>query len=263
MGETFETVFSSRGVTLEVAAPVARITIENPPLNILTVAVREALFEAACVVERQPGVRVVVMAADGRRAFSVGSDIREFPQSELGGVAKIRFEQYLLDRIAALPQVVIARIGGLTLGGGGELMLACDLRIASAEAQFGFPEIKLGALPMAGGVKRLVREIGLARTRELVFTGRTISAARALEIGLINEAVEPDALDARVDALAAEITALPGEALRLAKSCVAAAIPSGAIDTAEAEAFGALYGTADLTEGLAAFVEKRPPRFNR
>lgn len=250
-------------MTLSAAGPVARIRMANPPLNVLTVAVREALFEAACLVERRQDVRVLVIEAEGPRAFSVGSDIREFPKTELGGVAKIRFEQYLLDRISGLPQVIIAKIGGLALGGGGELMLACDIRIASTDATFGFPEIKLGALPLAGGVKRLVREIGPVRARELIYTGRFISADRALDIGLITEVVEPGALDRRVDAVAAEIAALPGEALRLAKGCVAAAIPSGAIDTKEAEAFGALYGSADLAEGLAAFIEKRPPRFSR
>jgi enoyl-CoA hydratase/carnithine racemase len=263
MAEISSLLFSSRGVTLSASGPVARIVIANAPLNVLTVAVREALFEAACTLERHTEVRVVVIEAEGSRAFSVGSDIREFPKTELGGVAKIRFEQYLLDRIARLPQVVIAKIGGLTLGGGGELMLACDLRVASTDATFGFPEIKLGALPLAGGVKRLVREIGPVRTREFVYTGRTISAERAFAIGLINEVVEPGELDARVNALAAEIARLPGEALRLAKDCVAAALPSGAIDTKEAEAFGALYASEDLAEGLSAFIEKRPPEFNR
>lgn len=263
MAETDAPLFASQGVTLTASGPVGRITIANPPLNVLTVAVREALFEAACAAGHRGDLRVVVIEAAGPRAFSVGSDIREFPTTELGGVAKIRFEQYLLDRISALPQVVIAKIGGLTLGGGGELMLACDLRIASTEATFGFPEIKLGALPVAGGVKRLAREIGPVHARELIYTGRFIPAERALAIGLINEVVEPSELDRRVDALAAEIAALPGDALELAKACVAAAQPSGDIDTREAEAFGALYGSANLAEGLAAFIEKRPPRFNR
>jgi enoyl-CoA hydratase/carnithine racemase len=250
-------------VSLAIEGPVARIRIANPPLNILTTAVRRALFETAGALADRRDLGVVVIEADGARAFSVGSDIREFPDDELGGVAKIRFEQYLYDRIAGLPQVVIAKVRGLALGGGGELMLACDLRIAATTAEFGFSEIKLGALPAAGGIKRLVQEVGPAAARSLILTGRPISAARALDIGLINEVVADGELDARVDSLAAELAGLPREALRLAKNCVAAALPSGGIDTAEAEAFGALFRTGDLREGVAAFLEKRQPRFNR
>ncbi|MFC7395638.1 enoyl-CoA hydratase/isomerase family protein [Chelatococcus sp. GCM10030263] len=250
-------------VSLAIEGAVARIRIANPPLNILTTAVRRALFETAGALADRRDLGVIVIESDGARAFSVGSDIREFPDDELGGVAKIRFEQYLYDRIAGLPQVVIAKLRGLALGGGGELMLACDLRVAASTAEFGFPEIKLGALPAAGGIKRLVQEVGPAMARSLIMTGRPISAARALDIGLINEVVEEGELDARVDSLAAELAGLPREALRLAKACVAAAVPSGAIDTAEAEAFGALFRTGDLREGVAAFLEKRQPRFNR
>lgn len=250
-------------VALKVTGAIARVKVANPPLNILTVAVRRALFNAARALASRDDIRVVVIEADGARAFSVGSDIREFPEDELGGVAKIRFEQYLLDGIAGLPHVVIAKVRGLTLGGGAELMLACDVRVAASGAQFGFPEIRLGALPAAGGIKRLVQEIGPVRARELIFSGRPISAARAVEIGLITELVNEAELDARVIDLAAEFASLPQSALRLAKKCIAVATPATGIDTMEAEAFGALYRTADLSEGLAAFVDKRTPQFNR
>lgn len=263
MTEIIDVGASHGAVSLEVTGAVARIRVANPPLNILTIAVRRALFNAARALDSRDDVRVVVIEADGARAFSVGSDIREFPDDELGGVAKIRFEQYLLDGIARLSQVVIAKVRGLALGGGAELMLACDVRIAARGAQFGFPEIRLGALPAAGGIKRLVQEIGPVRARDLIFSGRPISATRALDIGLITELVDEAELDARVEALAADLASLPRSALRLAKKCIAAATPTTGIDTMEAEAFGALYRGADLSEGLAAFVEKRTPQFNR
>lgn len=249
-------------VTLSVDGPVASLTVDNPPLNVLTVAVREALFAHVAALETRRDVRVVVVRSTGPRAFSVGSDIREFPKDALGGVAKIRFEQYLLDRLAGLPQVTIAAVQGLALGGGGELMLACDLRIAAAGISIGFPEIRLGALPAAGGMKRLVTELGAAQARQLVLLGKPIPAERAAALGLVHEVVPADALDARVAELAAELAALPASALRQAKRCIAAIASGGDADTAEAEAFGALFAEADLAEGLSAFLDKRPPRFN-
>ncbi|MCX8997021.1 enoyl-CoA hydratase-related protein [Rhizobiaceae bacterium BDR2-2] len=251
------------GIGLHVDGPIATLRIENPPLNILTVALRETLFARLAKIEGRPEIRVVVLEAAGDRAFSVGSDIGEFPADELGGVAKIRFEQYLLDRLAALPAVTIAKVAGLALGGGAELMLACDFRIAASDAKIGFPEIRLGALPAAGGMKRLVHEIGPLRARELVMLGQPIEAARAAELGLVNRVVPPAELDGSVLQLANDLAALPGQALVLAKRTIAAADPAGGIDTVEAEAFGALFRGTDLAEGLSAFLAKRPPSFNR
>jgi len=254
---------SEASVGLSCSGPIATLLIDNPPLNILTIALREALFQRIVELENRRDIRVVVVQTGGNRAFSVGSDIKEFPKDELGGVAKIRFEQYLLDRLAGLSAVTIAKVGGLALGGGAELMLACDFRIASQQAEIGFPEIRLGALPAAGGMKRLTREIGPLRARELVLLGRPIGAGRAAELGIVNSVVPAEDLDAEVDRLAQELATLPVDAIGLAKRVIAASALSGQMDTAEAEAFGALFRGADLAEGLAAFLEKRQARFNR
>src|SRR5690606_38386217 len=147
--------------------------------------------------------------------------------------------------------------------GGGELMLACDFRLAAESASIGFPEIKLGALPAAGGIKRLVRDVGPARARDLVLRGRRLSAREAAGIGLINECVPEAELDGAVASLAAELAVLPADALRLAKRCIDVAVGSAEIDTVEAEAFAELYRGVNLREGLKAFTEKRPPKFNR
>ncbi|WP_102960493.1 enoyl-CoA hydratase/isomerase family protein [Mangrovicella endophytica] len=251
------------GVELEVSGPVATLRLCNPPLNVLTVALRRALFEQIVALSERPDIRVVIIEGQGEKAFSVGSDVKEFPTDEIGGIAKIRFEQYLLDRLAALPQVTIAKIGGYALGGGAELMLACDFRIASRDASIGFPEIKLGALPAAGGMKRLVQEIGPLRARELVMTGKPIDARRAAELGLLNEVVGPERLAEAVDRLATDLAQLPAGALALAKRTIGSAVPASGIDTAEAEAFGELFRGKDLAEGLAAFLGKRQPGFNR
>lgn len=250
-------------VSLTTDGAIGRLRIENAPLNILTTDVRKALLDRILELERRDDLRVIVVEGAGMKAFSVGSHIREFPPDLIGGLAKIRFEQFLLERLELLPQLTIAKLRGHVLGGGGELMLACDFRLAEEGATMGFPEIKLGALPAAGGIKRLVRDIGPFRARELVCRGRSIGAAEAAGIGLINEVVSAGALDAAVDALAKELSALSGDALRLAKRCISAATPASDIDTIEAQAFAELYRGSNLSEGLEAFIAKRTPRFNK
>jgi enoyl-CoA hydratase/carnithine racemase len=253
----------SDNIRLETDRGTARIILDHPPLNVLSLESRRALFDHVKSLESRDDIHVVVIESALPRAFSVGSDLREFPEDELGGVAKIRFEQYLLDHLAALPQVVVAKLRGFVLGGGGEIMLACDLRIASRNAQFGFPEIKVGGLPVAGGVKRLVQEVGPGRARQLVLSGQSIPAETALAIGLITEVVEDDALDRRVGEVVDELMARPHNSLRIAKRTLRAALPATTVDAAEADAFGALYRSENLREGVAAFLEKREPRFNR
>ena len=243
----------------------ARLRIDNPPLNILTTAVREALFRCVHRLADEGGPDVVVLEGAGQRAFSVGSDIRSFPEDEVGAVNKIRFEQYLLDRLTTLPQLTVAKLNGHVLGGGAELMLACDLRIAAQGTQIGFPEIKLGALPAAGGTQRLMRELGPARTRELVYLGDSIDAGEAQRIGLINRVVPSDRLDEATDELVSALLERPANALSMAKRCLAEGL-SGSLSagqTVETEAFAALFNHPNITEGLAAFQEKRKPRFQR
>ena len=250
-------------LTVTIERRIATVRIRNPPLNILDDDLRRALFAAFGELEARDDIHVVVVEAGPGQAFSAGSNIREFPSDEIGGVAKIRFEQHLHNRLADLPAVTIAKLGAATLGGGGELMLACDFRIAAAGITIGFPEIRLGALPAAGGIKRLVQEIGPARARSLVMFGKPMAAEEALAIGVIHDVVPEPELDRRVEALASELASLPLDALLLAKRCIAAAVPQTAVDTAEAEAFGQLFRGRNLREGLSAFLEKRRPDFDR
>lgn len=249
-------------VRLSIDGRVATLVIDNPPLNVLTVAVRRALLDKVIEIESRPDMRVLVIETALDRAFSVGSDVREFPGDEAGGLAKIRFEQMLLDRIAGLAPVTIAKARGLALGGGAELMLACDLRFASLDCEIGFPEIRLGTLPAAGGMKRLLRDLGAARARDLVLRGQRVSAARAEELGLLNAAVPAARLDAHVASVVEDFLSLPAGAVAMAKRAFIAMGDGGDANTIEAEAFGALFRTPDLQEGLSAFLEKRPPRFD-
>lgn len=250
-------------VRLNMMGRVATLAIDNPPLNVLTVAVRQALLDHIVAIEGQPEIAVVVIETALGPAFSVGSDVKEFPKDEAGGLAKIRFEQTLLDRIAALAPVTVAKVRGMALGGGGELMLACDLRLGTLDCEIGFPEIRLGALPAAGGMKRLLREVGPARALDLVLRGHRVPATRALELGLLTAAVPADELDAAVDTLVDDLLTLPLNAVTAAKRAFLALQDGDRANAIEAEAFAALFRTPDLQEGLSAFLDKRPPRFNK
>jgi enoyl-CoA hydratase/carnithine racemase len=247
-------------VTFEINGALARLRINNPPLNILTRATRGALLKRVCELEEREDIKVIIIQGS-EKAFSVGSDVREFPDEPTGGLEKIRFEQYLLDRLAQLRQVSIAQLRGYVLGGGAELMLSCDLRVAGEQAQIGFPEIRLGALPAAGGMRRLARDIGPVRAKELVLRGHSISAQEAVALGLINKAVPEMQLEEVTEALAGELLKLPSDALRWGKKCIEAVFSTTGADTIEAEAFVSLFGGPNLREGLAAFREKRAPSF--
>jgi len=253
---------SSETVSLTIDGRTATISINHPPLNVLTIAVREALSSVIGELEARDDIAVVVIESALPSAFSVGSNVHEFPRDEAGGLAKIRFEQRLYDRIAALAPVTIGKARGLILGGGAELMLACDLRVASVDGEIGFPEIRLGALPAAGGMKRLLRELGPARARDMVLRGRRLTTTRAAEIGLLTEAVPAEALDRVVAEIVAELLALPSVAMTQAKRAFNAMQTGGDANAIEAAAFGALFRAPDLAEGLSAFVEKRLPQFN-
>lgn len=248
---------------LAVGGPVARLRLHHPPLNILTLAMRRELLAQVAEIERNPATRVVVLEAAGAN-FSVGSDLREFPREESGGRQKIQAEQHLLDRIERLEAITIARLSGHVLGGGAELMLATDLRLAAEDATFGFPEVQVGGFPAAGGVWRLVRDVGPARAKEMLLFGRTIGAAQAREIGLVNACAPAGELEARLAEWIADLLRLPQASLLAIKRTLAAAgSDAGSVAARTADEYGRLFRGPDMAEGIAAFLEKRAPRFNQ
>jgi enoyl-CoA hydratase/carnithine racemase len=166
-------------------------------------------------------------------------------------------------RFAALPMPSVAAIGGMAFGGGLELALCCDLRVASHEARFALPEVKIGIVPGWGGPARLAALIGTSRTKQMALMGTPIDADTALAWGLVNEVVDADALLARAGALAADIAAGPRVAVQVTKQLVDAAASGATPAVLDALAAGFVSGTEDLAEGVAAFREKRPPRFDR
>ena len=199
------------------------------------------------------------------KVFAAGADIKEIRSID-GVVPAHKFVtrvQQTFNRIEALEKPVIAAVNGLALGGGCELALVCDIRIAAETAIFGLPEIKLGVLPGAGGTQRLPRLVGVGRAKELLYSGDSIDAQEAFRIGLVNQVIADDGLMEKALEMAGRLASRPPVALRLIKSAVNRGI-SMSLESAldyESRAFEMLFTTQDQKEGMLAFVEKRKPKF--
>ncbi len=249
-------------IQLTVAGTVATILLDRPQkLNAIDAEMVERLEAIVGEIDRDPAIRVVLVRGAGDRAFSAGADIRAWSALEPLDMWRIwvRRGHEMLDRLAALRQPTIALLHGLVLGGGLELALACDLRIAASDVELGSPEVKLATFPGWGVTRRLADAIGAARAKQLVFTGGRIDADTALAWGLVNEVVRPEELDARGRRLAEEIAVNAPIAVQLAK----AAIDGRGIASRSLEAIGGALAatTADGREGAAAFRAKRRPEF--
>lgn len=250
-------------VRVETDGVVATIRIDRPPANALARPVSLELSEAARLVGADDAVRAVVVWG-GERVFAAGADIKVMVDF---GPEEIAEDVGALERacrdLEAVPKPVIAAIDGVALGGGLELALACDLRVAASGARLGLPEIRLGIMPGAGGTQRLPRLIGLARARDLVLSGRHVEAEEALAIGLVDSVASGET--AYADALreARRFAGGPTVAYAAAKRALAAA---GDLELergleVERDAFVPLFATHDQREGMLAFLEKREPRF--
>jgi enoyl-CoA hydratase len=250
-------------VRLDVADGVAQITLDRPPVNAIDQALATELLETIREAGAREDVGAIVLTG-GRKLFAVGADVKAMAAwgpsevkptvDALGGAC---------DLLEALPQVSIASVNGYALGGGFELALACDLRFLAEDATVGQPEIQLGVIPGAGGTQRLTPLVGPGRTRELVYTGRQVGAAEAHALGLAERVVPADEVLAAALEQARTFAAGPRQALAAAKAAIRAAIATpGAPGVAEERAlFLQLFGTPDQREGMAAFLEKRPPSF--
>jgi enoyl-CoA hydratase/carnithine racemase len=252
-------------VTLERAGRAARITIRRPSvLNCLSFDTLAQFRARVAEAASDPNCWVVIVTGEGETAFCAGADLKERAAMPLERVPLfVQSIRALMDEVAALPMPTIAAVNGFAFGGGMELMLACDLRIASSSAKMGLTEVTLAIIPGAGGTQRLPRLIGEARAKELILTGRRISAAEAASMGLVNEVVEPERFDARVREVAAEIVGNGPLAVRAAKR----AIDGGSgLRLAEGlrhefQCYESILPTKDRVEALAAFREKRKPNY--
>jgi enoyl-CoA hydratase len=230
-------------------------------LNAIDAEVLTDLEAAVTTLEARPAVRAVIVTGRGR-AFVAGGDIAHMAQLPVSdGERWVRWGQEVLRRLERLPQVSIAAVNGYAFGGGLELALACDLRVAADTAQLGVPEVRVGLIPGWGGTQRLLRLVGPSRARDLVFTGRAVPAEEALRLGLVSRVVAASQLLAACQALAREISGGSPTAVRAAKRALVegADLPLDAALTEEAAAWLDNFASPNRTEGLTAFVERRPP----
>ncbi|MEZ3164288.1 enoyl-CoA hydratase-related protein [Halorubrum sp. RMP-47] len=243
---------------------VATITVDRPEqLNALTAetlkAIEDALDDAA-----DRDARALVIAGAGDEAFVAGADISHMVDlSTPEAQAYAELGHRVADAIETFPAPTVAAIDGYAFGGGCELALACDLRVAAESAVLGQTEIDLGIIPGWGGTQRLPALVGDEVARRLIFLGERIDAGEAAEVGFVGEVVADDAFDDRIDELAGELAANPATALRAAKEALNAAGEGSAATglALERRAWAGLFGTHDQREGMAAFLEEREPEF--
>lgn len=247
---------------------VGVLTLNRPEaLNALTAGMLDRLGGLLAEIEAGGAVRVLIVAAAGEKAFCVGADLKarsqEYAEDGAGRDPLAERVRRVFAQIEGLPVPVIAALHGYVLGGGLELALACDLRLAAEGARFGFPEAKVGSMPGAGGTQRLTRAIGPARAKELMFTGEHIDAAEAYRIGLVNRLVPREGLLEGARALARTIASRAPLSLRAIKAAVNLC-PDASLEAGlafERTAHAVLRVSHDRREGIQAFVEKREPHF--
>ncbi|WP_426510519.1 enoyl-CoA hydratase/isomerase family protein [Dactylosporangium sp. McL0621] len=250
-------------VRLEVSDGIGTVRLDRPPMNALNIAVQEQLREAAREATARDDVRAVVLYG-GEKVFAAGADIKEmagmgYPEM----TARAGALSSAFDAVARIPKPVVAAITGWALGGGCELALTADWRVAAEDAKLGQPEITLGIIPGAGGTQRLARLVGPARAKDLIMSGRFVPAAEALAMGLVDRVVPAAGVyEAALDLVRPYVNG-PALALRAAKQAVDGGLE---MDLAsglawESQLFAALFATDDKAEGMTAFVEKRKPSF--
>lgn len=241
------------------------ISINRPKaLNALNVETLQELDRICGQIADDSNVKVVIITGCGDKAFVAGADISSMqPLTALEGREWARYGQAVFRKLESLPQPVIAAVNGFALGGGCELAMACDIRIAAEKAKFGQPEVSLGITAGFGGTQRLPRLVGKGRALEMLLTGDAIDAIEAYRIGLVNKVVKPEALLNTAKDLARKIMSRGPVAVRLSKAAVSFGLD---VDLTagvayEAEVFGLCFATADQKEGMKSFLEKGKPNF--
>jgi enoyl-CoA hydratase/carnithine racemase len=243
---------STDRIRVAVADGVAELTLDNPPMNLVTLALTRQLDAALTRLAEDTDVRALVVTGAGERAFCAGSDIKEFAA-----------ENAAFSRLAAFPKPTIAAIDGVAFGGGLELAVCCDLLVAGAEARLALPEVKLGVFPGSGGTIRVPRRIGEGRAKQLMFIGEPIDAATALAWGLVDKVVPRRQALTAARALAGALAALPARALALMKEAVAVGLahPEDEAVRRTLALSAEVFTTADCREGARAFLAKEPARW--
>ncbi|MGE5789917.1 MAG: enoyl-CoA hydratase-related protein [Syntrophaceae bacterium] len=254
-----------KNILFEVAEGIATITINRPKaLNALNSDVMAELNDAGIRCKTDEAIKVVILTGAGEKSFVAGADISQM--AELRPQQAMDFMEAGIETFRSfeiLPKPVIAAINGFALGGGVELAMSCDIRLASENARFGQPEILIGLIPGWGGTQRLARLVGMGRAKELIMAGGQIDAKRAYEIGLVNQVYPLDQLIPEARKLAKKMEGLPGFALKMAKHAINFGYDVS-MDTAmrlETQCCSQCFSTDDQKEGMKAFLEKRKPVF--
>jgi enoyl-CoA hydratase/carnithine racemase len=254
-------------VQLEVSDGIGVLRLDRPPMNALDAAMQDDLRGVAGDAAERSDVRAVVVYG-GEKVFAAGADVKEMAEwSYTDMVDRSVKLQAAFTAVARIPKPTVAAINGFALGGGCELALACDVRFAAPDAKLGQPEILLGVIPGAGGTQRLARLVGPAKAKELIYTGRFVSADEAMTIGLVDRVVAPvdgmgDEVYAEARTWAERFVDGPAYALRAAKECIDRGLEAD-LDTGleiERQQFAALFGTEDRAVGMASFIEQGPGR---
>jgi enoyl-CoA hydratase len=260
-----EAALAKKYILVEIKDGVGLLTIDRPEsLNALNTAVVKELEAGLHALAGDPAVRAVVLTGAGQKAFISGGDIQEMLALDAAGVrAFCRGGQRLVLFIESLPKPVLAAVNGYALGGGLELALACDFMYASDTARLGLPEVTLGVMPGFGGTQNLARLLGPNRAKELIFSGRILSAAEALEWGLVNAVFPPSELLERALESARRIARNGALAVAAAKQAIVTGLNQSKPDGFRTEAglFVELFASSDQKEGMSAFLEKRKPEF--
>lgn len=251
-------------ILVEKRGAVAVLTINRPDkLNALNSQVHREGVAALDELRKDDSLRVLVITGAGEKSFIAGADISEFagktPFEQRSGFN----ERTLFNSLDSFPKPVIAMINGFALGGGCELALACDIRLASEKARFGQPEINLGIIPGGGGTQRLTRLVGEGKSMEIILSGEMIDAQAAYNLGLVNHVYAPEELEAKTFEMANKISEKSPIALQMAKEAVKLASRSNLDEglRREVDLFAVCFSTEDKEEGVAAFLEKRKPIF--
>jgi enoyl-CoA hydratase/3-hydroxyacyl-CoA dehydrogenase len=259
MSKTYETI------KVEREESTLWIILNRPHrLNAFNDVLIEELSDMLDTAEKDPSVRCIVITGEGDRAFSAGADVTMFPKATPTKAEEFsRAGQKAFGKIEEMPKPVIAAINGFALGGGLELALACDFRVAAEHAELGSPEIVLGLIPGWGGTQRLVRIVGLTRAKEIVMMGTRVKADEALRIGLVNKVVHYEKLKEEVKEMAKKLSEGPPIALKYAKNALnfGTQVPLEAGLRLESGLMGLTFSTEDLKEGLEAFMSKRKAEF--
>nr|WP_094605702.1 short-chain-enoyl-CoA hydratase [Sporomusa silvacetica] len=244
---------------------IGMITLNRPKaLNALNSGLLKELDSLLDEIAQDDNVKVVIITGSGDKAFVAGADISEMQSmSALAGRTFGKFGQAIFSKLENIPQPVIAAVNGFALGGGCELAMACDIRIASEKAKFGQPEVSLGIVPGFGGTQRLSRLIGKGRAKELLYTADIVDAQEAYRLGLVNIIAPADELISTAKALAEKILSRAQVPVQLCKAAVNTGMDTDLESgiAYEAEVFGLCFATADQKEGMTAFVGKRKPNF--